>query len=229
MRVVECRTRLPVVARRARSRIFGLPPGGAALAREPCERTGSRLGRARARPRLHHRRPGLASAGRASAPRALAAPRPPYVVLGNHDVAITRDPFSRAAELRDLERAHAAAGRVDDRRAPRGSGSPSSASTRRRIARSPPGRTALAIPPRFASSSATSRASSSHARASFDLILAGHLHAGQICLPVPGAASLSRTPARGTSRASTGLSRRNARLPGTGTTFVPLRFSPGQR
>ena len=29
----------------------------------------------------------------------------PFVVLGNHDVAVTRDPFSRAAELRDLERA----------------------------------------------------------------------------------------------------------------------------
>ena len=27
----------------------------------------------------------------------------PLVVLGNHDVAVTRDPFSRAAELRDLE------------------------------------------------------------------------------------------------------------------------------
>ena len=29
----------------------------------------------------------------------------PYVVLGNHDVAVTRDPFSRTAELRDLEAA----------------------------------------------------------------------------------------------------------------------------
>ncbi len=29
----------------------------------------------------------------------------PFVVLGNHDVAVTRDPFSRAAELRDLEQA----------------------------------------------------------------------------------------------------------------------------
>ena len=29
----------------------------------------------------------------------------PFVVLGNHDVAVTRDPFSRAAELHDLERA----------------------------------------------------------------------------------------------------------------------------
>ena len=28
-----------------------------------------------------------------------------FVVLGNHDVAVTRDPFSRAAELHDLERA----------------------------------------------------------------------------------------------------------------------------
>ena len=27
------------------------------------------------------------------------------MVLGNHDVAVTRDPFSRAAELRDLEQA----------------------------------------------------------------------------------------------------------------------------
>src|SRR4029079_7684572 len=29
--------------------------------------------------------------------------RRPFVVLGNHDVAVTRDPFSRAMELRDLE------------------------------------------------------------------------------------------------------------------------------
>ena len=29
----------------------------------------------------------------------------PFVVLGNHDVAVTRDPFSRAGELRELERA----------------------------------------------------------------------------------------------------------------------------
>jgi len=29
----------------------------------------------------------------------------PFVVLGNHDVAVTRDPFSRAAELHDLEHA----------------------------------------------------------------------------------------------------------------------------
>src|SRR5262249_41170656 len=29
----------------------------------------------------------------------------PYVVLGNHDVALTRDPFSRAAELEDLREA----------------------------------------------------------------------------------------------------------------------------
>src|SRR5512139_3197453 len=29
----------------------------------------------------------------------------PYVVLGNHDIAISRDPFSRAAELHDLQRA----------------------------------------------------------------------------------------------------------------------------
>src|SRR6187551_3676005 len=35
----------------------------------------------------------------------LARLEDPFVVLGNHDVAITRDPFSRAAELHDLDRA----------------------------------------------------------------------------------------------------------------------------
>ena len=37
--------------------------------------------------------------------RLLAALGKPYVVLGNHDIAITRDPFSRAAELEDLREA----------------------------------------------------------------------------------------------------------------------------
>ena len=35
--------------------------------------------------------------------RLLAALDRPYVVLGNHDIAVTHDPFSRAVELRDLD------------------------------------------------------------------------------------------------------------------------------
>ena len=60
---------------------------------------------------------------------------------------------------------------------------------------------------------------------SFDLVLAGHLHAGQLCLPLPGrrvtlahpraafVAGVYETPA-GVMHIS----------PGTGTTFVPFRF-----
>ena len=40
----------------------------------------------------------------------------PYVVLGNHDVAVTRDPFSRAAELDGLEDLARAAARRGGRR-----------------------------------------------------------------------------------------------------------------
>lgn len=150
----------------------------------------------------------------------------PYVVLGNHDVALTRDPFSRAAELRDLERAvllrdeHtlvALRGRtvalvgVDP------------VSYRQR--RSRPHERALhdvalrillchfpaivrSLPPR-----------------SFDVILAGHLHAGQIRLPLPGrTVTLAHPRARyvaGPYATEAGILHVS---PGTGTTFVPFRF-----
>ena len=52
----------------------------------------------------------------------LDRPRPPFVVLGNHDVAVTRDPFSRAAELHDLERASLLRGRGRDGHAARSLG-----------------------------------------------------------------------------------------------------------
>jgi predicted MPP superfamily phosphohydrolase len=60
---------------------------------------------------------------------------------------------------------------------------------------------------------------------SFDLVLAGQLHAGQICLPVPGRrVTLAHPRARfvagvyDTAAGATHVS------PGTGTTFVPFRF-----
>ena len=60
---------------------------------------------------------------------------------------------------------------------------------------------------------------------SFDLILAGHLHAGQICLPWPGRRI---TLAHPRARLVSGLHETDAGLmhvsPGTGTTFVPFRF-----
>ena len=60
---------------------------------------------------------------------------------------------------------------------------------------------------------------------SFDLILAGHLHAGQICLPTP---HRRVTLAHPRAPFVSGLYRTKAGVmhisPGTGTTFVPFRF-----
>ena len=150
----------------------------------------------------------------------------PYVVLGNHDVAITRDPFSRAAELRDLERAtllrdQAATVTVRGVRISIVGVDP--VTYRQRSAR----------PDGLMDTTAGLRLLLCHfpgivhrmPAGSFDLILAGHLHAGQICLPLPGrritlahpravfVAGVYETPA-GVMHVS----------PGTGTTLVPFRF-----
>lgn len=148
-----------------------------------------------------------------------------FAVLGNHDVAVTRDPFSRPADLAHLQGhgarllEHEAAevamrGRVvqivgaDPRRRHRGLGDLASGQADLRILlthfpddvdRLPPG--------------------------AFQLVLAGHLHGGQICLPAPGGKLRLAHPRAaywegvfdrpgGTLHVSRGL----------GTTFVPFRL-----
>ena len=150
----------------------------------------------------------------------------PYVVLGNHDVAVTRDPFSRAAELRDLEHAHLLGDEAEtvelrgEQVAVVGVAPESYRSGRARPHELVPPGTAFRLllchfpgivrrlPP-----------------GSFDLILAGHLHAGQICLPLPGRRV---TLAHPRARFVAGLYETDAGLmhvsPGSGTTFVPFRF-----
>jgi predicted MPP superfamily phosphohydrolase len=150
----------------------------------------------------------------------------PLVILGNHDVAVTRDPFSRAAELRDLERARLLRDeslRLDLRGASVTAVGVDPATYRAGRSRphelldGDPGLRLLlchfpAIVERLPSNS-------------FDLILAGHLHAGQICLPLPGRRiTLAHPSARyvsGTYETAAGTLHVS---PGTGTTFVPLRF-----
>lgn len=150
----------------------------------------------------------------------------PYVVLGNHDVAVTRDPFSRAAELRDLERAALV---LDEAETAQVAGSAISIvgvdpeSYRARTAR----------PNELVEQGAALQVLLCHfpgivdriPDASFDLILAGHLHAGQICLPFPGGrVGLAHPRPRfvaGIYETAAGVLHVS---PGTGTTFVPFRF-----
>jgi predicted MPP superfamily phosphohydrolase len=164
--------------------------------------------------------------GEARLRRLLAGLDRPYVVLGNHDVAVTRDPFSRAAELEDLERARLLRDEVetadlrgervsivgvDPESYPAGTARPQDlvdADARLRILLCHFPGIARALP-----------------TGSFDLVLAGHLHAGQICIPWPGRRI---TLAHPRARLVSALYETTAGLmhvsPGTGTTFVPFRF-----
>lgn len=151
----------------------------------------------------------------------------PYVVLGNHDVAITKDPFSRAAELDDLRdavllRDEAVEATVRGVRLQIVGVAPESYVAR------------TADPWRLSDATAGLRILLCHfpgivrrplSHGAFDLILAGHHHAGQIAIPYPGgrlalahpqAADLS-----GLVPTAVGLMHVS---PGLGTSLLPIRF-----
>jgi predicted MPP superfamily phosphohydrolase len=150
----------------------------------------------------------------------------PFVVLGNHDVAVTRDPFSRAAELEDLNEAtllRDESAFVVLRGVPVavvGVDPISSAANR------------LRPQPQF-DAEVGFRILLCHfpriverlPHDAFDLILAGHLHAGQICIPLAGRRVTLAHP-RATQVAGVYETRAGTMhvSPGTGTTFVPFRF-----
>jgi predicted MPP superfamily phosphohydrolase len=159
-------------------------------------------------------------------------PSPAFAVLGNHDVAISRDPQARRSDLRELEpttllrdegRMLELRGRnvwlagVDPRLIVYG---------RRKLDPN-----ALGPPPDVEPDLSIllchyPRVLDRLEPGRFDLVLAGHMHDGQICLPYPGGkvplshptaeylAGVFRTPAA-TMHVSAGL----------GTTFVPFRFA----
>lgn len=150
-----------------------------------------------------------------------------YVVLGNHDVAAARDPFSKAAPVRGLRGAtllsdEAWAVRVRQQSVQIAGVHPSSylVGDGSRIVR-------------FADQRARLRILLCHypgiidqvPPGAFDLVLAGHMHGGQICVPTPfGKIRCAHPRARHTH----GLYRRPGGVlhvsPGLGTTFVPFRF-----
>jgi uncharacterized protein len=174
--------------------------------------TGDLLSRPRAEPSLRRMLDSLPNA---------------YAVLGNHDFAITRDPFSKPSALLDLgstellldeSRTVGLRGRrvqiagVDPR------------TYQRRTAR----------PERLADPDADLRILLCHfpnvidklPAGAFDLVLAGHLHGGQVCLPYGRGRKLRLAHLRWTY--AEGLYRRPGGIlhvsRGLGTTFVPFRF-----
>ena len=155
-------------------------------------------------------------------------PRPTLAVLGNHDVAISRDPQARRSDLRELEPATLLRdeGRMLELRGRNvwvaGTDPRLIVHNRRKadpnsLAREADLSILLCHYPRVVEHLEPGR---------FDLVLAGHMHDGQICLPYPGGkvplshpgaeylAGVYRSPA-----AAMHVS------PGLGTTFVPFRFA----
>jgi uncharacterized protein len=149
-----------------------------------------------------------------------------YAVLGNHDLAISRDPFSRAVELADLEparllRDESETIELQGRKVQIVGVDPRSY------------RHGRSRPERLADPDADLRILLCHypnvidrlEPGVFDLVLSGHLHAGQICLPYPGGrlrlAHIRWTYVEGTYERPGGVLHLSA---GLGTTFVPFRF-----
>jgi uncharacterized protein len=148
----------------------------------------------------------------------------PYLVLGNHDFRLSRGPFSKPVDLLRLDRGtllvdSAVEIELRGRRVELAGVDPRSWIGRRSSG--------------FAPSTADLRILLCHfpraldfvARGRFDLILAGHMHAGQIVVPYGlGKLHLAHLGAEYTD----GVYKRGETVmhvsPGLGTTFLPFRF-----
>jgi len=150
-----------------------------------------------------------------------------YAVLGNHDVDVTRDPFSTPTDASGVEAEGAVlledesvVVEIDGRKVQIAGGDPRRGWKERRLEKlaDPTGDLRLLLfhfpdvvhylPP-----------------GAFDLVLAGHLHGGQICLPTPrGKVRLEHLRAphwEGVHRTAAGTLHVSR---GLGTSFVPFRF-----
>jgi len=149
-----------------------------------------------------------------------------FAVFGNHDFAVSKDPFSQAIRLEDLNPARLL---VDEAETVVIRG------RKVQIVGVDPRayRAGRARPERLADPDADLRVLLCHfpqvvdrmPSGAFDLVLAGHLHAGQISVPYPGGrlrlAHIRWTYVEGLYERPGGTLHLSA---GLGTTFVPFRF-----
>ena len=154
-------------------------------------------------------------------------PGPTFAILGNHDLAIARDPMAKASRLRGLEPARLLS---DEGELVSFGGTavwiagadPLGVFRRTRktdpnsLSRDAEFRILLCHFPRVLDRLEPDR---------FELVLAGHMHDGQITLPYPGGKLRLAHP---TAPYASGVYRSPAAVmhvsPGLGTTFVPFRF-----
>jgi len=144
-----------------------------------------------------------------------------YAILGNHDLGISRDPFSKEVVLNELEPATLLLdeGRLLDVRGQQvwlAGFDPRSRAREPDLSREADLRVVLSHFPTVLDRLPAG---------AWDLVLAGHMHDGQICLPYPGGKIRLAHPR---ARYTHGTYRRRDTVmhvsPGLGTTFLPFRF-----
>jgi uncharacterized protein len=154
-------------------------------------------------------------------------PQPIFAVLGNHDLAIARDPMARRSNLTELRPARLLKdeGELIELRGKQvwiAGTDPRSVFRRKEktdpntLSREADFRILLSHFPRVFDRLEPGR---------FELVLAGHMHDGQITIPYPGGKVRLAHP---TAQYASGVYRSRAGVmhvsPGLGTTFVPFRF-----
>jgi uncharacterized protein len=154
-------------------------------------------------------------------------PQPAFAILGNHDFAVSRDPFSQPTGVHDLEpvRLLSDEGEAFGLRGKRVHVAGSDPRARWSKRRKRPAELAVGDADLSILLCHYPQAVDELPEGAFDLVLAGHMHDGQISLPLPRGKLRFAHP---TARYTSGVYRRPGGVlhvsPGLGTTFVPFRF-----